>query len=67
MAGRLLESAGADILTISNKWYLCTIDYHSKFHAVNQVEGLSIDNQIKTCKITFSKYGISSKQFLMQA
>ena len=45
-----------DIFTINNKHYLCIVDYHSKFPCIKQEEGVSVDTQIKTCKIMFSEY-----------
>ena len=37
----------------SNKYYPCIVDYHSKFPVVKEVEGLSTDILMKTCKIIF--------------
>ena len=47
------ESVEADIFTINNKYYLCDVDYHSIIPFVKQLEGLSTDKLIKTCKIIF--------------
>ena len=57
----LWESLGADITTINNKHYLCIVVYHSIFPMIKQVEGFCADNLIKTSKIIFSEYGLSSK------
>ena len=32
--GRLWESVQADIFTINNKYYLCTLDHHNKFPVI---------------------------------
>ena len=61
ISGKTRESVGADIFTINNKHYHSTVDYHRKFLIMNQLEGFSADNLIKTCKIIFSEYGLASK------
>ena len=55
------ESVGTDIFTINNEYYICIVDYHSTFHVVKKMEGLSADNVMKTCKTIFSKYRLASK------
>ena len=55
------ECVRADIFAITNKHYLCIVDYQSRFLVIKQVNGLSVDNLIKTCKIIFAAYGLSSK------
>ena len=52
---------------LSNKTYLCIVDYHSKFLVVKQMDRLSADSLIITCEITFSGYGIPSIKCLMLA
>ena len=59
--GKLWETVGADVFTLSNKYILCTVDYHSKFQVIKQIAGFSADNLIKTCKVTFSEHGLPSK------
>ena len=51
--GKPLEVVEADIFTLHNKKYLCTVDYHSKFPVINKMEDLSADSLILTCKIIF--------------
>ena len=34
---------------------------HSEFTLVKQIAGFGADDLVRTCKIIFSKYGISSK------
>ena len=48
---RLLKYFGADIFTINNKHYFCTVDYHNKFPVIKQVEGLSTGYLVKICQI----------------
>ena len=48
--------------TINNNFYLCIVDYHSKFPVIKQVKGFSKDNlPPKICKILFSECGFPSK------
>ena len=49
---RLWKSVGAD---------LCIVDYHRKLPVIKQVEGLSVNSPINTCKIIFSEYGLPSE------
>ena len=58
---RLWEVLGADVFHFNNKNYLCIIDYHSKFHIIKRLDGLSAENLITTTKVIFTKYGISHK------
>ena len=43
---RMWESVGADIFTITNKQYLCIVDYQSKFPMIKQVKAFSADKII---------------------
>ena len=47
--------------TTNSKPYFCIVDYHGKFPVVKQVEGISADILMKTCKIIFLEYGLYSK------
>ena len=58
---RLWDIIGADMFTINNKWYLCTVDYHSKFLIIKKTEDLSVDSLILACKIIFAQYGMPKK------
>ena len=49
---------GVDIFHLSNKNYLCVVDYHSKFPVIKKMEGLSEENLIATIKVIFAEYGI---------
>ena len=55
------EVIGTDIFHFKNKHYLCIVDYNSKFPVIKRLEGLSVDNLIKTVKTIFAKYGITHK------
>ena len=48
------EVLGVDIFQLSNKNYLCIVDYHSKFPVIKGLEGLSAGNLIATVKIIFA-------------
>ena len=37
---------------------MCIVDYNSKFTVIKKLEGLSVDNLIKTAKAIFPEYGI---------
>ena len=52
------EALGVDVFQLSNKNYLCIIDYHSKFPVMKRMEGLSAESLIATVKIIFAEYGI---------
>ena len=54
------ESVGADIVSINKKYYLCIVDYHSKFPIINQVEGFSAVNLIKHARF-FSECDLPRK------
>ena len=50
---------GADMFTLSNKYYLCIVDYHSKFPI--KTEDLSPDSLILTSKVIFAEYWLPKK------
>ena len=60
-AWRLVESVGADTLTINNKHCFCIVDYHSQFPVIKQVEGINVDNLIKIQDFQFQNTGCSIK------
>ena len=53
-----LETVGADIFMLSNKGYSSIVDYQCEFPAVKQMDGLSANSLIKTCKIIIVEYGL---------
>ena len=59
--GKPLEVIGADIFTFNNKYYLCIVDYHSKFAIVKRVEDMSTESLILAHKAIFSKYGLPKR------
>ena len=52
---------GVDMFQLNNKYYLCTVDCHSKFSEVKKVEGLSADSLVSTFKVVLSEYGIPKR------
>ena len=55
------EIVGADTLTIHNRNYLCTVDYHNRFPVIKKIDDLSADSLLLTCKIIFSEYSLPWK------
>ena len=55
------EVLGVDIFHLNNKYYLCIIDYHSKFLVIRRMEGLSTESLITAIKVIFAEYGISCR------
>ena len=49
---------GMDVFQLSNKNYICIVDYHSKFLAIKRMEQLSAESLIAAVKIVFAEYGI---------
>ena len=49
--GKLWEIIGADMFTLNNMNYLCTVDYHRLFLVVKKREDLSTDSLILMCKL----------------
>ena len=49
------------MFTLNNKYYLCIVDYHSKFPVFKKTEDPSTDSLILICKIIFSAYGLPKK------
>ena len=38
------EVVGVDMFTLHNKYYICIVDYHSKFPVIKEMEDLSADS-----------------------
>ena len=55
------EVVRAGLFTLHNKYYLCIVDYHSKFSVIKMVEDLLEDSLILACRIIFSEYGLPKK------
>ena len=45
--GRVWESVEADIVTINNRHYLCSVSLHMKFPVIKWVEAFSRGNLVK--------------------
>ena len=43
------------------QYYLCIVDYHSKFPVIKKSEDLSADSLILTCKVIFTEYWLPKK------
>ena len=52
---------GVDMCTLSNKNYICIVDYHSKFPIVKKAEDMSADSLILACRGIFSEFGFPKK------
>ena len=61
IALRPWEVIGADVYHFNNKYYLCIVDYHSKFPVIKRLERLSAESLVNTVKIIFAEYGIPQK------
>ena len=55
------QIVAADMFTLHNRNYLCTVDYHSKFPVIKKMEDISVDSLILACKFIFSEYGLPKK------
>ena len=55
------EIVGADIFKFNNKYYLCIVDFHSKFPFVKRTEDMSAESLILACKVIFSEYGLPKR------
>ena len=49
------------MFTVNNKYYLCIVDYHSKFPIVNRAEDMFTESLILACKVIFSEYGLPKR------
>ena len=47
------DVVGADMFQLNNKYYLCIVDYHSKFPVIKKMEGLSADSLISAFQFVF--------------
>ena len=55
------EVIGGDMFTLNDKYYLCIVDYHSKFPIVKRAEDMSTETLILACKVIFSEYGLPKR------
>ena len=53
--GKLL---GAGVFSLNSKHYLCTVENHSMFPLIKEIEGFIADNLTKGCMIIFAEYGL---------
>ena len=58
------EIVGTDMFTLTNKHYLCPVDYQRKFPVIKKSENLSADSLILTCTVIFAEYGLAKKIML---
>ena len=49
------DMIGIYMFTLNNKYYLCIVDYHSKFSIIKKTEDLSVDSLILMCKVICAK------------
>ena len=52
------DEIGGDMFQLSNKNYICIVDYHIKFPVMKRMEELSAESPIAAVKIVFAEYGI---------
>ena len=61
MPGKLCETLGTGIFTLNKIINLCNADYISKFLMVKRIDGLSVDDLIRSCKIISPEYGLPKR------
>ncbi|UYV69009.1 K02A2.6-like [Cordylochernes scorpioides] len=54
----IAETIGMDLFKFENKWYLVVIDYYSRFPEVVQLDRLTANVVVRSCKSIFSRHGI---------
>ncbi|UYV65760.1 K02A2.6-like [Cordylochernes scorpioides] len=52
------QKIGMDLFKFENKWYLVVIDYYSRFPEVVQLDRLTANVVVRSCKSIFSRHGI---------
>ncbi|UYV66085.1 hypothetical protein LAZ67_4000114 [Cordylochernes scorpioides] len=52
------QRIGMDLFKFENKWYLVVIDYYSRFPEVVQLDRLTANVVVRSCKSIFSRHGI---------
>ncbi|UYV81392.1 hypothetical protein LAZ67_20001039, partial [Cordylochernes scorpioides] len=51
------QKIGMDLFKFENKWYLVVIDYYSRFPEVVQLDRLTANVVVRSCKSIFARYG----------
>ncbi|UYV67706.1 K02A2.6-like, partial [Cordylochernes scorpioides] len=52
------QKIGNDLFKFENKWYLVVIDYYSRFPEVVQLDRLTANVVVRSCKSIFARHGI---------
>ncbi|UYV64679.1 hypothetical protein LAZ67_3001645 [Cordylochernes scorpioides] len=54
----IAETIGMDLFKFENKWYLVVIDYYSRFPEMIQLDRLTANVVVRSCKSIFARHGI---------
>ncbi|UYV61429.1 K02A2.6-like [Cordylochernes scorpioides] len=52
------QKIGMDLFKFENKWYLVDIDYYSRFPEMTQLDRLTANVVVRSCKSIFARHGI---------
>ncbi|UYV66867.1 K02A2.6-like, partial [Cordylochernes scorpioides] len=52
------QKIGMDLFKFENKWYLVVIDYYSRFPEVVQLDRLTANVVVRSCKSIFARHGV---------
>ncbi|UYV79257.1 K02A2.6-like, partial [Cordylochernes scorpioides] len=52
------QKIGIDLFKFENKWYLVVIDYYSRFPEMIQLDRLTANVVVRSCKSIFARHGI---------
>ncbi|UYV69483.1 K02A2.6-like, partial [Cordylochernes scorpioides] len=52
------QKIGMDLFKFENKWYLVVIDYYSRFPEMIQLDRLTANVVVRSCKSIFARHGI---------
>ncbi|UYV84652.1 K02A2.6-like [Cordylochernes scorpioides] len=55
---RETQKIGMDLFKFENKWYLVVIDYYSRFPEMIQLDWLTANVVVRSCKSIFARHGI---------
>ncbi|UYV85087.1 hypothetical protein LAZ67_X004532 [Cordylochernes scorpioides] len=55
---RSWQKIGMDLFKFENKWYLVVIDYYSRFPETIQLDRLTANVVVRSCKSIFARHGI---------
>ena len=59
--GKSWEVTEADMFSLYKEYYLCPVDYHSKFPFIKKRDSLYTDSFVWTCKVILLKHGLPKK------